>query len=514
MYTRFGRPTLAFLLLAALAGACSDSSKPPEVTSGQEVTQEPVEQSESPIDPSAIAFLEVTFLLKGTDIGVPNVPFSIRWEEDGKPSSTDANTTPEGTRRIQFDHGARFNGLVIHPSATTAPSFYQDSALLMGGRTHEVTVELEPGGIVSGTVVDIEGKPIADAVVGAYFLDAIALDRIKSRRVDSFTHTDADGKFRLGGFPSGPFMLEASAPNQVSVWRPGGLMKDAREYSGLEIQMEPGFVVYGQAVDSQDRPIAGVHVTAGKPNRRINRRPTDYPDVFMHGPRACIADSDEEGLFTLEGVPESQGWNINGKHPEYQPVRTSFAAGQQDVWLEMTRGALLTGTISATDGAPVVGAQVWVLSPDGEPSVFTDRNGEYVFGLGKDRNDVCVLIYKHGLGMKLLGPMDITAETGAIDIVLDGGAVIRGRLVDASGKGLSGVPMRIAGTPPMETFLSAHMPERFLDRDAVLTAPDGSFEFTELYDSVFTVTARPPGAAAVVLEGVAAGSEDLLLTAQ
>ena len=512
------------MLLVPIWGACSDSGSSTQDLANDEVAatgavsdqdlassvQNPAGQP--PVDPSAAAFLEVSFRMKGTGLGVADVPFEIRWEEDGKPSSTDVRTSPDGTRRIEFDHGSRLVGLVIRPSARTAPAMHKESALLMGGRTHKIEIELEPGGIVSGIVLDIDGKPVADAEVGVFFTDAGTLDKIMNPSVDAFTHSDAEGRFRLGGLPSGQFILEASAPNMVAVWRPGGLMKDAREFRNLEIMLEPGFVVYGQAVDSEEQPVAGVFVTAGKPNRRVNRKATDNPDIFQHGPRTCLAKSDADGIFSLDRVPESQSWNINGKHPLYLPTRSSFDAGQQDVWLEMTKGAVLSGNVVDREGHAVVGAQVWLLSSSGQPTTFTDKSGNFMFGVGAEKHDVSPLIFKQGSGIAFMPPMDIRVDTPPLQVVLDSSRKIHGKVVDANGNGLSGVPVRIAGTPPSVSYLSAQMPERFLDRDAVLTAPDGTFEFNELYDSVFTVTARPSGQEAVTATAITANSATVVLT--
>jgi len=519
MHKRFSRTTLALVLLTALWGACSPSGSPSQTAS--EYTGTPAEGGRNdlsaaselpPINPKARAFLEVSFTIKGMEQGAPEVPFEIRWEEDGKPSSTSVRTTPDGTRRIEFEHGSRLLGLVIHPSARTAPSFYKESALLMGGRSHKIHVELDPGGVVSGVVLDGAGKPVADAEVGAFFTDAERLDKDMSPQADAFTHSDAQGEFRLGGFPSGPFVIEASSPGLVAVWRPVGLMSNAREFSGLEVLLEPGHVVYGQAIDSNDKPVADVLVTAGKPYRRVNRRPTQYTEVFMNGPRACLARTDADGLFTLKAVPDSQSWNINSKHPRYLPVRTSFDAGQTDVWLELLEGAALTGSVYDASGHTLAGAQIWLLSTSGQNSVFSDKNGDFLFPTSGKQSGVSPLIYKQGYGMVFLPPMDVTAETPPLSIVLDGGVTLRGKVVDGTGTGVSGVPVRVAGNPPVEGYLAALMPERFLDRDAVLTAPDGTFEFQELYDSVFTISVRQAGQEVARLEGVSKTSADIVLT--
>lgn len=520
MHKRFSRTTLALVLLTAFGGACSHADSPSQTTSANTFGSADGAQNGTtsqaselpPINPQAPAFLEVSFTIKGTGQGAAEVPFEIRWEEDGKPSSTSARTTPDGTRRIEFEHGSRLVALVIHPSARTAPSVYRESALLMGGRTHKIHVELDAGGVVSGVVLDGAGKLVADAEVGAFFNDAEGLDNDMSPRVDAFTHSDAQGRFRLGGLPSGPFVIEASSPGLVAVWRPVGLMSNAREFSDLEVLLEPGHVVYGQAMDSNENGVADVLITAGKPYRRVNRRPTQYPEVFMNGPRACLARTDADGLFTLQAVPDSQSWNINTKHPRFLPLRTSFDAGQTDVWLQLLEGVALTGSVHDVRGQAIAGAQIWLLSTSGQNSVFSDKNGDFLFPASDQQRDVAPLIYKQGYGMAFLPPMDVTAETLPLAIVLDGGVTLRGKVVDATGTAVSGVSVRVAGNLPVEGYLAALMPERFLDRDAVLTAADGTFEFQELYDSVFTITARVAGQEAVSLEGVSKTSAAIVLT--
>jgi hypothetical protein len=173
---------------------------------------------------------------------------------------------------------------------------------------------------------------------------------------------------------------------------------------------------------------------------------------------------------------------------------------------------VLSGNVVDGAGNPIVGAQIWLLSGSGEPTTFTNGDGDFLFGVGKEKFAVSPLIFKQGSGMVFLPPMDVLADTAPLKIVLDGGLTLRGKVQDAEGNGLSGVPVRIAGTPPFEGYLSSQMPERFLDRDAVLTAPDGSFVFNELYDSVFTITARPSGKEAVKAEGVSATSGQTVLT--
>ena len=508
-------PSLLLLPLAACGGGEApspgggDGTTPP---TGSDAPAPGPGAQDPDIDPSQPAYLRVTLKLKGTGEPMGNVPFDVQWYEEDKPSSTSSRTDPDGSRRIAFEHGSRLIGVVPRSSPFTAPTFQAESAVLMGGRTYEVEVVVPPSGVVTGSVLDESGEPVPGIQVVAFFSSPEAMDRSSTAKVDSFTTTDEQGRYAIGGFPEGPFVLEAGDESRVSVFRPGGLIREGQRLDGLDIQIEPAHAVYGQVTDEMDRPIEGARVVAGKPKRRQNRRDTQYENVHLYQARAAVTRSDEQGLFTLPNVPDSQTWNINVSHPEYRRHTGSFDAGQVDLWITLSKGAELAGTVLDGEGAAMNQVQVWLFLPDGQETQFTDRQGRFSFA-GRDvRDGVYLLFYKPGAGMVLEGPMSLAAGSEPVDVELDGGQELAGFVRDASGEPVAGAMVTIEGRLPEDGFLRARMPERFLDLDSQLSAADGSFRFTELHDNHYTVRATVPGKGSATLEMVPAGNRKLALT--
>lgn len=510
------RTLLPLLLLLSLALSCGGSESPAveevgqssQVASNEGVTESSGEpsavQEELPeIDPTANGYLRVVTTLKGEPIG--NIPFDIQWLEEGNPAKTSSRVGPSGEHRVPFEHGSQLVGILFSPTFATAPRGIKDGTLIKGNRTYTVEVELTPCSIVSGVVLDVEDNPIPGANVLAFFEPPEALESQLHPVVRTFTTADSEGRFRLGGLPPGPFSLEASFEGQATIWRPCGVIGLEEEFTDLEIMMEPAGIVYGQVTDEDSVGVNQALVTAGRPNRRRNRRSTPNPAVFHYNPRGINVLTENDGSFQLVGVPESQNWMVNVTHDEFKRKIVGLEPGQIDIWVELGKGVDLRGTVVDEEGRPVGQTQIWMFTDEGEPSQFSDLQGKFLFGGLDPLKEVYVMVYCPGYGMQLHGPMPLEMGMPALDIVLDAGVVIEGVLRDANGDPVSGAAVRLNGTLPGEGFLSARLPEQFLGRNATLTGADGSFRFGELYPGVFTVTASVPGKAKVVVLGVEAG---------
>lgn len=505
-------PLLLLFLCLSCGGeepaVVEDSDQISQSTTSELVTDisaEPVEVQEDlpEIDPTAMGFLRVVTTLKGEPVG--NVPFEIQWLEEGNPAKTTSRIGPTGEHTIPFEHGSQLVGLLFSPTSSTAPKGIKDGSLIIGNRTYTMEVELLPCSIVSGTVFDVEGNPMPGVQVLAFFEPPEDLETQMNPAVRSFTTSNAEGKFRLGGLPPGPFSLEGSLEGQTTAMRPCGLIGLEQEHKDLEIMMEPAGIVYGQVTDEDGEAIEQASVTAGRPNRRRNRRSTANPQVFHYSPRGLNVLTEADGTFQLVGVPESQHWMVNVSHKEYKRKIMGLEAGQIDIWVELSKGVDLRGTVVDEAGLPVSQTQIWMLTDTGEPTASTNLRGEYLFGGLDPLEKVYVIVYRPGYGMQLHGPLALEMGMPSLDIVLHEGAVIEGVVLDANGDPVAGAGVRLDGTLPDESFMSARLPEQFLGRNATITGADGAFRFEELYAGVFTVTASVPGKTKVIALGVEAG---------
>lgn len=186
-------------------------------------------------------------------------------------------------------------------------------------------VQLLPCGILTGTVHDQDGNPIAGALVRAVdvpgtFLSFAPLERFDPdgglivseegglafpcpawvrRRFDQLpipqTRTDSQGAFRLTGVAPGGNLVATTARGHMSNVRPRVVVDPGEEKDLGKLVLQDGEYAYGKVVDDEDRPIAGAQVL-------VAARTMTFPVHF-----ASFAEpTNEEGIFELGGFPPGE----------------------------------------------------------------------------------------------------------------------------------------------------------------------------------------------------------------
>lgn len=221
-------------------------------------------------------------------------------------------------------------------------------------------------GTVVGRVVDLEGRPVADASVWAGDRDQVATQ----------ARTGPDGRFRLG-----PLSDERS----TTVWagdREGGLARehfdDVRVFAGREtdlgdLALAPGARLSGRVVDADGRPVAGARATI------VSRHHVLGYTVTPNGPKWTVR-GDKQGQFRtpalpvgpLEFIVTAPGKARRYLSPLVEPGQTAIDLG--DVRLEDERP--ITGVVVDQDGRPVARASVVVDADDDHPAT-TDAEGRF-----------------------------------------------------------------------------------------------------------------------------------------
>ncbi|MGA2233747.1 MAG: carboxypeptidase regulatory-like domain-containing protein, partial [Tepidisphaeraceae bacterium] len=153
------------------------------------------------------------------------------------------------------------------------------------GTLNFVTLAKPPGGSVAGTVVDADGKPIAQAEI---FYRGI------SSRTKKTVNTDAAGAFRLDGmqFNQLPVQIivraDGWAPMAVNIAALGTKDEPAKVAAHMT---EKGHHITGRVVDEAGVPIASVRVSAGAFNRTIM------------DDRTATITTRADGRFTFDSLP-------------------------------------------------------------------------------------------------------------------------------------------------------------------------------------------------------------------
>lgn len=174
-----------------------------------------------------------------------------------------ASRDREGRFSIQLEKGGEYQVCVVSSSHLTR--MIKDLEIPDGKGRTGLHVELDPGLSVAGRVVEEKtGKAVEGALVGAG--NMTDLSKIRSGRPDCTVHTitDEEGRFVLSG-------LYSTKQAVVAAIHPRFAEGFAKTVPGcgeeIEIDLKPGFQVYGTAYDDRGDPLPGLVVRVVDPKR-------------------------------------------------------------------------------------------------------------------------------------------------------------------------------------------------------------------------------------------------------
>lgn len=407
---------------------------------------------------------------------VPDIGYEVFWQTDDGPSVTNSLVNVEGWSRGGMIAGSRVHRVRIRPTGYSAPQTVQVNQFMQLGRIVRVDVLVLAAAVVSGVVLDESGAPVAKAKLAAFHSVRSAVDSEQRPAADTFGDTDEQGRFRLGGFPPGPFVLEAVTEQRVTVWRVTGTLTEGQEVSGVEILMELGHTVHGQVLDPNGVPVPNANVVAGKPARRQQTRPGPIATLTYVPTRQVVTATDEKGVFQLPQVPDSQEWAINVDHPRYRKSVSKILAGQVDVLVLLERGLEVTGEVTSSDGLPLAGATVSLLGGAEIPSATTLRTGRFMLG-GLTEQVGRYLFLQHAKhAPTFLGPVSLQAGE-ALSIQLAAPARLGASLHTADGSPVAGARVILQYLDLPQGFPAAAYPADLLTRQSGLSSAEGEFFF-------------------------------------
>ncbi len=292
----------------------------------------------------------------------------------------------------------------------------QTSELLIeaGDRRTGLVIDLAPQGVVAGTVVGTDGKPLAAQIT----LSGERLPR------DRRSEADADGEFRFDSLPAAEYRLRVTAPGYRSKLL-GELAVDGDQPTEVDVELTPGEGVYGRVIGSEGKGVSGAFVRI-RSGERVEWRRTD-----------------QSGRFQWGGASE-RVWSVQAYSPEYASSRETSARLRQSVTLQLGEGGYIRGRVVDADGEPVPGAELGVgaMVVDG-PRPYGNRrigretidrkDGRFEFGPLRPGD--------YELEARADGYASSSTETvavrdggrvGPVTVVLGRGGVVRGEVVDES----------------------------------------------------------------------------------
>lgn len=398
-----------------------------------------------------------------------------------------------GYHAILEKRGVRAEGRV--PTGGGAPAYHSPLATrhspLPGPNSplatrHSPLPGSEPGRmLVTGRVLDSQGRPIAGASVGVHSRRRLLFAPMGSEGVYPAlmgqATTDPQGRFRLeaartSSVRHSQFGAVAIAPGYGVAWAE---LDPDEDQPLADIVLPPEQIVKGRLFDVNGRPAGGVTVSVSAvwrtlpvpPLMTAQGRAIDVTEglAFWLGriqdrpgwPRPVTTDV--EGRFTLRGIGRGFHANLNIRDPRFAPQSIEFAAdapatmpdGVQTLKWTLQPVRTLAGRATYADtGKPVVHGRLTVGSTDDEGVLrithgATDANGRFRVSLMPGRRVSIGVAPPAGqpylaVGSELQWPSGAVEQS--VDLVLKQGIWLRGKVVEAgSGKPVADAMVRFNG---------------------------------------------------------------------
>jgi uncharacterized GH25 family protein len=328
--------------------------------------------------------------------------------------------------RLALKPQADWKRLVVYIEAPGCARYWASWAPYLRSESipANLTVKLEPGWSVGGTIVDGNGKPIAGATilppVEFAYIGPEALQWLRDKRIRS----DAEGKWRFDSVPlsSDPLTVEINHPNFapriVRLKRAEFGVALGNESPG-KIILSPGLTITGHVTDKSGEPIAGAMVLTFYRNSWREAVTDISGDYRMAG---CLPEESMLMAWAKGFAPASQPVS---RQPEITPVN-----------FQLPKGGKLRLRVLDAQGKPVPKAKVTAYPfanfDTNEANQLTDRNGAWE--LSDAPPSGCVVAVRLPDGSWLDGGRDLGAREQELVLRQTPDLVVSGKVVDAQTK--------------------------------------------------------------------------------
>ncbi len=345
-----------------------------------------------------------------------------------------------------------------------------------------VTITMTPGGVIAGTVLDADKQPVPFATVRV-----AGAGRAQFLTAARQATTDKAGAFELRGLSRLTLQARAESETAASTLVPLDLTQKPR-LDDVTLVLDVTGTIAGIVVDEKGKPVPEVSVNA-------------YPDMLA-GAKAenaalagfSSATTDGDGRFVIRGLPDDQYrlWATRALGADggaWSRNSTPARVGEQNARLELPSPGGLKGTISL-GGEPPAMATVQVGFGAPTPTL---KGTFAIQDLAPGTYDITL----HSLEFSehILRDVEIKpAETTDLrTIEVEKGRVLTGRVVDGTGRPVSGAKIRVGE----RLFSSGQADDAQLDQFDALSnvrsghsGPDGSFTIVGVPPKVTSAAAE------------------------
>jgi hypothetical protein len=326
---------------------------------------------------------------------------------------------PAGTFRFVARHD-------VHGPGSSAP-------LTLDGKNprRDVTIRLEEGARIAGTVETRAGEPVASAAVRVVQPGAGFGGPQATRQAFS----DDKGRFELGGLPRKPMQVAAIGETASSATVDVDLASRP-EHLDLRLVLDIEGAIGGIVVDGKGEPIPEAQVMAAP---TFGERRSDPSEWQLRGVSRDVTDSG--GRFELRGLPDgtyriraSRGGG--GFERMWQREPLAAKVGQTDLRIVLEDDGSVKGRVLFADGAPPESFHVstgW-----GRGELFSGEGG--AFEVSAPAGKALLTVSGPGFVQKTVPDVDVKPgeATDVGTITVEKGRSISGRVLRADGSPVGG----------------------------------------------------------------------------
>jgi len=308
-----------------------------------------------------------------------------------------------------------------------------------GVRVTGVDIRLQVGGRIVGNVSDEEGEPIAGARIHLYEEPRKTVenpaDKFEGRfaarprgRVLVSATTERDGSFEMRGIPDGPKILEIRAEGFLGHVEPGLGVAGGDVVGPLAFTLVRGRGIGGRVTDSSGKPLDGVRVSVLRAN-----------GAREGGSGSAITDA--KGRFEVTDLGPGSFKVFATKSGFVRHDEAEIRAGTRDLQIALDRYGGIRGSVFFPDTAPgrfeVLLQDLALDEADAAPELkkaFSSRKGDFKLDTVAPGTYELIVLAEGYLPTRV-GPLTVDENRllEGIEVMLDGGALIVGRVFDEAG---------------------------------------------------------------------------------
>lgn len=468
-------------------------------SSGGSVSGRVVDERDQPVAGAALTVYRTNNLLAANFPGAR------------KRVAVEATSGPDGGFEIRGIPFAKRPYVIVAEHEAHARSESGTFRVRDGADARDVVVRMGDGATIRGSVIEVEGPPIANARVELYNQLDVSFARPAEQKPWRVVFTDPYGQFEFQHVASHAIRVRVVADGYEtkSLVRSYALQGTAQDET-LDFELRRGRDLTGRVTDAEMRPIPNVSLEATSLTK-------EYQST-------AVAVSDQNGYFLLQGLSDDY-FQLRARAQGYSPVtrqKIHVTAGQINVL--MHRQGSAEGWVTNPEGMGLSSFELVLMRhrAEGEPTYMNDirsfrgtDKGYFLFD-GLEPGEYVLEARADTWADSRSQPFTIDRETADVPVQVRIDMTLGGRLVgvvfDHTGQPAAGAEVNLNENNYVDSAIGrlfgAIAPSGERVR-RVKSGADGSFEFASVPPGTYQLAAKHPDSAARTINDVRVAEETI-----